>query len=111
MNLKHEYIKKREKVIITITTLVAMLFFYAAFSKLMDYDKSRWEMQNQVFPKYIANVLTWLVPVVEIILMTALLFPTTRINALWGSLMLLTVFTIYIAVTRPNTGLHISIVI
>lgn len=94
--------RKTEMTIVITTALVALLFFYAAFSKLMDYDRSQWEMQNQVFPKSVANVLTGLVPSVEIVLMLGLLFPTTRIKALWGSLLLLVAFTLYIAIVMTN---------
>ena len=89
---------KKNTILNLITAVIAVLFFYAATSKLMDYSKSAWEMHNQVFPDTIAGILTWFIPVIELILMLALLFPKTRIKALWGSLFLLSAFTIYIGI-------------
>ena len=40
---------KRETTLKFICGSIAVLFFYAAFSKLMDYDKSVGEMRNQIF--------------------------------------------------------------
>lgn len=93
---------KKETILLLISGLIAALFFYAAFSKLMDYDKSRWEMRNQIFPLAIANLLTWLVPAIEITLSFLLLFPNTRKIALWASILLLTTFTLYIAIVMTG---------
>ena len=68
----------------------------------MDYDKSIGEMRNQIFPATIADILTWLVPTIEIMLTLLLLFPKTRKIALWGSLFLLSAFTLYIAVVMTG---------
>ena len=93
---------KKETILIIITAIIAVLFFYASFSKLIDYDKSQWEMKNQIFPIGIAWVLTWLIPSIEIVLTFLLLFPTTRKKALWASLLLLTAFTLYIAIVMTR---------
>ncbi|SDF95223.1 Methylamine utilisation protein MauE [Pedobacter terrae] len=87
---------KKETILAIITAIIAALFFYAAYSKLMDYDKSRDQMNNQIFPSLISSILTWLIPTIEIILMLGLLFPFTRIKALWASLALLILFSSYI---------------
>lgn len=94
---------KKENILQLISGIIAMLFFYAALSKLIDYDKSVGEMRNQIFPIQIANLLTWFIPAIEIILALMLLFPITRKKALWSSLVLLSSFTIYIGVVM--TGL------
>lgn len=93
---------KKEIKLKTICALIAALFFYAALSKLMDYDKSALEMRNQIFPATIADILTWLVPTIEITLTFLLLFPKTRNVALWTSLALLSVFTFYIAIVMTG---------
>lgn len=95
---------KKETILKTIAGVIAAMFFYASFSKLLDYKQSRWEMRNQIFPVYIADVLTWLVPVVEIIIIILLLYRTTRLVGLSASLGLLTAFTIYIAVALANVA-------
>jgi len=93
---------KKNIVVIVITTFIAVLFFYAATSKLMDYEKSKWQMHNQVFPENVADIMTWLIPVIELILMLALLFPFTRVKALWASLFLLFSFSLYIFLGMNN---------
>lgn len=49
---------KKETLLKIISGLLAALFFYAALSKLLDYEKSRQEMLNQVFPASIGETLT-----------------------------------------------------
>jgi len=93
---------KKETILKIISGLIASLFFYASFSKLMDYEKSQWEMKNQIFPPEIAWLLTWLIPTVEIFLMIVLLFPNTRKKALLGSSILLTIFTLYIGIVMTG---------
>lgn len=93
---------KKETILKLICGIIAALFFYAAFSKLMDYDKSVGEMRNQIFSVTTANILTWVIPTIEIILTFVLLFPNTRKIALWASLFLLSTFTIYIGVVMTG---------
>jgi len=93
---------KKETILKFICGSIAALFFYAAFSKLMDYDKSVGEMRNQIFSAAIANILTWLIPTMEIILTFLLIFSNTRKIALWGSLLLLSAFTLYIGVVMTG---------
>ncbi len=93
---------KKENILQLISGLIAMLFFYAALNKLIDYDKSVGEMRNQIFPIQIANILTWLIPTIEVTLTFLLLFPNTRTIALWASLFLLSAFTIYIGVVMTG---------
>ncbi|MET4081546.1 putative membrane protein YphA (DoxX/SURF4 family) [Pedobacter sp. UYP30] len=75
---------KKETILQMISGLIAALFFYASFSKLLDYDKSLWEMKNQIFPPAMAWLLTWLIPFLEILLMCTLLFPKTRKKSIVG---------------------------
>lgn len=100
--LQKWFINKKETILTIITAIIAVLFFYASFSKLIDYDKSNGQMHNQVFPSFIASILTWLIPAVEIVLMFGLLFPTTRIKALRASLILLIIFTLYITIVMTG---------
>lgn len=89
---------KKDKILTVITAIIAALFFYAAYSKLIDYEKSSDQMHNQVFPSFISSILTWLIPTVELLLMLGLLFKSTRIKALKASLILLILFTLYISI-------------
>lgn len=82
--------------------LLIALFSYAAMSKLMDYDRALSQMRGQVFPTQIANILTWFVPTVELLVVGLLLFIKTRRIGLWASLLLMTAFTLYIALTMSG---------
>jgi putative oxidoreductase len=79
-----------------IRALLILLFVYAAVSKLVDYDHSRGQMLNQVFPRRLAEVLVWSVPLTELATTGLLLFKRTFLTGLYFALGLMTVFTIYI---------------
>jgi putative oxidoreductase len=59
-------------------------------------------MRNQIFPVAVANILTWVIPTIEIVLTFFLLFPNLRKIALWTSLFLLSAFTLYIGVVMTG---------
>lgn len=89
-------IMKRETILKLLAGAVAAIFSYAAVIKLSDYPKSRSEMLNQVFPAPMAEILTWLIPAIEMLLVIFLLLPVTRMKAIWGALLLLSSFSLYI---------------
>ncbi|SMC88711.1 MauE/DoxX family redox-associated membrane protein [Pedobacter africanus] len=73
-----------------------VLFAYAAFAKLFEYDKFVVTMgQSGMLTPY-AGFLAWAVPVVEILLGMMLMFSRFRLAGLYGSLSLMTMFTTYI---------------
>ena len=79
--------------------MIAVLFLYAAYSKLSDYEQSKTAMLKQVFPRSISLMLTWAIPATELTLAGLLCIPQTRLKGLYASLFLLIIFTIYIAIT------------
>lgn len=79
-----------------IKSLLILLFVYASISKLLDYDRSRGQMMNQVFPAAIAAFLVWAVPVAELMTAALLVFNRTTLSGLYTALALMTAFTIYI---------------
>uniref|UniRef100_F4CEI8 Methylamine utilisation protein MauE domain-containing protein n=1 Tax=Sphingobacterium sp. (strain 21) TaxID=743722 RepID=F4CEI8_SPHS2 len=89
---------EKEKWLKILAGLIASMFFYAAFSKLWDYEQSQIDMRNQLFPKFVADVFTWLVPGIEFIIVILLIIKPTRLKGFWVSLGLLTVFTIYVGI-------------
>lgn len=93
---------KKEDVIKIVAITLACLFAYAALSKLAEYEISHSEMRNQVFPNWIASILTWLIPSVELILAIMLVMQITRKTAVWASLFILSLFTVYIAVVMTG---------
>ncbi|RYZ55945.1 MAG: hypothetical protein EOP49_01750 [Sphingobacteriales bacterium] len=73
-----------------------MLFVYAASSKLLDYDESRHQMLNQVFPKPISLILLWLVPITELLISLMICIKKTRLIGLYAYLVTMCAFTAYI---------------
>lgn len=93
-------LKNRTVYITDIASLmIAVLFLYAAYSKLADYEQSKVAMLKQVFPRSISLMLTWAIPATELILAGLLCIRQTRLKGLYASVFLLIIFTIYIAIT------------
>lgn len=87
---------KAEKIIHLLSSLLAMMFFYALVSKMVNYQESLREMRNQVFPIAMADILVWLIPFVELIIVCCLIYEPFRRVGLWLGLFLLSSFSIYI---------------
>lgn len=85
-----------------ITYLLAALFFMAAGSKLADLKKFTWEINNQPFDNRLTPFLVIAVPAIELILLAFLLWPKLRLAGLYGSAVLMTIFTIYIGLVTFN---------
>lgn len=85
-----------------IAIVIALMFFYAACSKLLDFDKSKREMMNQVFPKSMALFLVWAVPFTELLITMGLINKYLRLKALYASLFLLVLFSLYISITMTG---------
>ncbi len=76
--------------------MLIVLWIYAAFSKLLNYELSKNEMLNQVFPYPVALTLAWLIPAIEILTALLILMPKATYYGFWASLILLISFTLYI---------------
>lgn len=85
-----------------IAGLLAAMFFYAAISKLSDFETSKQEMINQVFSRPVALQLVWLVPLTELIICGLLLFNRTQLAGLYASFLLMGIFSIYISITMSG---------
>jgi hypothetical protein len=59
-------------------------------------------MLNQVFPIWMADVLYWLIPTIEVGLCVLLVITKTRLMGLYGSLILMSSFTLYIAIVMTG---------
>ena len=79
-----------------VSILFVLLFFYAASSKLFDYQQFRIQLgQSPVLTAY-ADWVAWSVPLVEYLLAIGLIFESTRLKAFYGSFALMVMFTTYI---------------
>jgi len=89
---------KRITTIETITLLTLSLFLYAGISKIMDYTLFREQLAVSPLLKAFAGAIAVGLPILELALVVLLIVPRWRLKGLYGSLILLSVFTVYIAV-------------
>jgi hypothetical protein len=87
--------------------LLAALFFYAAYNKLIIYQKFVEQLKASPITTGFESILAWLVPSVEILIGTALLFKRTRLIGLWSSFFLMMAFTSYVFVLLHIFKLHL----
>ncbi|RQO77791.1 hypothetical protein DBR40_07390 [Pedobacter sp. KBW01] len=79
-----------------ITYLYVLLFFYTACSKMITYSSF-----NKILSElpYLASLHAILAPAfigLEVVLGILLIIPRTRIKGLWGAMLLMMVFTVYL---------------
>lgn len=80
-----------------ISSLLILLFVYAAMSKLLEYPLFVAQLHTHPYLKLFAGLLAWMVPAAEIITSILLIFALTRLTGLYASALLLIVFTTYLA--------------
>jgi len=79
-----------------ILVLFAVLFVYAAVSKLITYDEFKAQIGKSPLIMNHGWWISWLIPGVEISIGIMLFIPRFQVLALYGSFTLMFVFTIYI---------------
>jgi putative oxidoreductase len=89
---------KKQVVIECIVALLIMLFLYASISKFLDFKTFIGQMNNQPLPNSWTPFLVWAIPGLEIAISLSLLFEYTRLLALYASLILMLLFTVYTAI-------------
>jgi uncharacterized membrane protein YphA (DoxX/SURF4 family) len=87
---------KKSMVIEIISGLLALLFMYAAISKLLDYSTFRIQLNQSPFITRFANVIVWALPVIEITVAVLLALQSPRLPAFYAALFLLSLFTAYL---------------
>lgn len=96
---QHKIMTQRKQIISTIiSVLLILLFSYAAMSKLIEFHKFNGQLLSSPLLKPVAGVLTWLVPSAEFYTVILLLVPAWRKSGLAMSILLMSVFTVYIAI-------------
>jgi hypothetical protein len=87
---------KQKITIEIICALLVLLFVYAAVGKLLAYDTFKIQLSNSPFLKPFAAIIVWLIPGAELFIAVMLTVMQTRKVALYASLILLVIFTLYI---------------
>lgn len=89
-------------VTLIITTMLIILFFYTAISKLLDLEEFQRQLANQTLPLWSIATLLWLIPLSEVLVCILLIIPSTRIIGFYGSTVLMILFTGYISLVLLN---------
>lgn len=85
-----------------ITALLILLFIYTAAAKLSNISKFESELMNQAIPKVWVPVLLWLIPLSEILVVLLLCIKENKKAGLYGSVLLMSVFTGYMGLVLLN---------
>lgn len=81
-----------------VSLLLILLMVYAAQAKLRDYYNFRFGLSESPIIAPFAGLLAWAVPATELIIAALLAIPRLRLAGLYASLVLMTLFTLYIVV-------------
>jgi hypothetical protein len=90
--------KRVNRAILIICTLIITLFVYTAVAKLSDYSNFQFGLSESPFIASFAGPLSWLIPGSEFSIAVMLMAPAWRLAGLYASFVLLFLFTVYIAV-------------
>ncbi|MFL0682780.1 MAG: MauE/DoxX family redox-associated membrane protein [Algoriphagus aquaeductus] len=77
-------------------SVLVCVFGYTGLEKLLRYNDSRRAFLNQPMPNWLEEYLAFLIPGIELLIATLLLFSVTRWWGYLGSILLLTVFITYV---------------
>lgn len=86
---------KRQLLIEIICGLLILLFAYTAISKLANFDSFRATLRLMPMAGSMNEVVTWAIPITELIITALLFIQRSRLTGLYGSLLLLLSFTGY----------------
>jgi len=88
----------RKATIEIIALLFVILWIYAGLAKLLDYETTKYQLGRSPYLEHMAGFVAWAVPVSELLVAAALLFPKTRLAGFYASFALMLMFTGYIYV-------------
>ncbi|MFC4875062.1 MauE/DoxX family redox-associated membrane protein [Negadavirga shengliensis] len=81
---------------------LVLLFTYTAFSKLWDWEGTRTSLHNQVFPSWMAEVLLYGLPLMELAAVVLLLSSRFRKWGFMLSVVLMCLFTAYVGLVMTG---------
>ena len=73
-----------------------LLWGYALALKLSNIEQTKNEMAMQLFPAWVADILWWLIPAIQVVLVLLLLFRPTIDRGVQASTLLITAINIYL---------------
>ena len=87
---------KKNTIVELISSLLMFLFLYTALSKLLEFDKFKYQIGQSPFITHISWLVIWSIPLAEIITSILLIFKRTRLAGLYLSFFLMLLFTGYV---------------
>lgn len=96
LKYRQPVIKKVILVADIISAMVLLLFLYTSLSKLADHEVFKNVLTASPLLKPYAGIIAWLLPVAELGIVALLFQPSFRLKGLLASLILITLFTIYL---------------
>jgi hypothetical protein len=88
----------KSNIVFVISLLHILLFTYAAASKVLDFQNFQIQLGQSPLLSAFAGTVAVLVPFVELILVLLLMFSKSRLIGLYGSFVLMTMFSAYIVI-------------
>ena len=88
---------KRNLIIEFIGSLLILLFVYTAISKLLDYTAFKNVLSRSPLIGEKAGIIALALPIAEVLVAVLLFVPRTRLWGFYGSVALMSVFTLYLA--------------
>ncbi|WP_316789706.1 MauE/DoxX family redox-associated membrane protein [Pedobacter frigoris] len=88
--------KNKEIIFDTVVYLFIVLFMYTAASKLLTVKSFASTLAKSPLIGSYSLFVAWAIPIIEIAISMALIFPTIRKTGLWASLILMLAFTTYL---------------
>jgi uncharacterized membrane protein YphA (DoxX/SURF4 family) len=89
---------KRSTVIEVISSLLIILFIYAALNKLSDFELFKVQLSKSPFITSFSNFVAWSIPISEIVIALLLVIKRTRLIGLYASFFLMSLFTAYLVI-------------
>lgn len=86
----------KNNILLVICYLYMLLFTYAAISKILDFQNFKVQIGQSPLLSAFAGSISWLVPLVELVIVIMFLFTRFRLMALFASFSLMVMFTAYI---------------
>ncbi len=96
----------RKLLVEIISSLFFLLFLYAAFNKILDFQNFKIQISQSPLLTSIASPIAWFIPVIEIVIALLVIIPKYQLIGLYSSFALMFMFTAYI-ITILNYSDHI----
>lgn len=83
-------------------SLLVLVLAYTGASRLLNYTAFLYELRNQPYPLWLANILVWFLPIYSLLTALLLIFSTTQLKGLFMAFGLFTFYTGYTILVLTN---------